>query len=28
MRPGEQGENVKRVEDAVSFVRNIFDKLD
>ena len=28
MRPGEQGENVKRVKDAVSFVRNIFDKLD
>ena len=25
MRPGEQGENVKRVEDAVSFVRNIFE---
>ena len=25
MRPGEQGENVKRVEDAVSFVWNIFE---
>ena len=25
---GEQGENVNRVEDAVLFVRNIFDKLD
>lgn len=25
MRPGEQGENVKRVEDAVSFVQNVFE---
>ena len=25
MRPGEQGENVKRVEDAVSFVQSVFE---